>query len=85
MVQLIGVTIFQFAVSIVDPSILAQPLDPGDLTVGPRAGLVTTVTMPASSRKSATPEGSGPLAGTAGILQQGATRPMTLPTRSKSR
>ena len=45
--QLIGVTVFQFAVSIVDPSILAQPLAPVDPTFAP--GAVTTITAPTPS------------------------------------
>jgi hypothetical protein len=72
--QLIGATVFQFAVSIVDPSILTQPLAPADPTLKP--GAVTTVTAPAPSGKSVSaPERSGQLPGTAGALQQGANQP----------
>src|SRR5258707_10579067 len=82
--QLIGVTVFQFAVSIVDPSILAQPLAPADPTFAP--GVVTTMSAPTSSGHSmSAPESSGQLTGTAGALQRGATQPLPTPRRSTSR
>ena len=42
MAQLIGVTLFQFIISIVDPSILTQPLPSGEPSSF-QAGTVTTV------------------------------------------
>jgi hypothetical protein len=82
--QLIGVTVFQFAVSIVDPSILAQPLASADPTFAP--GAVTTVTAPTPSGNSmSAPESSRQLTGTAGALQQGATQPLPAPRHSTSR
>jgi hypothetical protein len=82
--QLIGATVFQFAVSIVDPSILAQPLASADPALVP--GAVTTITAPTPSGNSmSAPESSGQLTGTAGALQEGATQPLPLPRRSKSR
>ena len=82
--QLIGATVFQFAISIVDPSILAQPLASADPTFTP--GTVTTMTAPTPSGNSmSAPESSGQLTGTAGGLQQGATRPLSPPRRSTSR
>ena len=83
--QLIGATVFQFAISIVDPSILAQPLAPADPTLAP--GTVTTpMTAPTPSGNSmSVPESSGQLTGTAGGLQQGATQPLSPPRRSTSR
>jgi hypothetical protein len=72
--QLLAATVFQFYVSIVDPSILAQPLAPADPSVAPAA--VTTVAAPATSGNTGqTQDGSGQLRGTAGALQQGATQP----------
>jgi len=71
---LLAATVFQFYVSIVDPSILAQPLAPADPTISPAA--VTTVAAPATTGNTAqTQNGSGQLTGTAGALQQGATQP----------
>jgi hypothetical protein len=82
--QLIGATVFQFAISIVDPSILAQPLAPADPTLAP--GTVTPMTAPTPSGNSmSAPESSGQLTGTAGGLQQGATQPLSPPRRSTSR
>ena len=87
---LLAATLFQFYVSIVDPSILAQPLAPADPSVSPTA--VTTVAAPATRETLAvatpnsrarngnttqTQNGSGQLTGTAGALQQGATQPTT--------
>ena len=82
--QLIGATVFQFAISIVDPSILAQPLAPADPTFAP--GAVNTMTAPTPSGNSMSmPESSGQSTGTAGALQQGATQPLPTPRRSTSR
>ena len=82
--QLIGVTVFQFAVSIVDPSILAQPLAPADPTFAP--GAVNTMTAPTPYGNSMSmPERSRQPTGTAGALQQGATQPLPTPRRSTSR
>ena len=73
---LLAATLFQFYVSIVDPSILAQPLAPAGPSVAPTA--VTTVAAPATNgNTSQTQNGSGQLSGTAGALQQGATQPTT--------
>jgi hypothetical protein len=73
---LLAATVFQFYVSIVDPSILAQPLAPADPSIAPAA--VTTVAAPATTGNTAqTQNGSGQLTGTAGALQQGATQPTT--------
>jgi hypothetical protein len=71
--QMIGVTIFQFAVSIVDPAVLAQPSPPTDTTV--EQGATTPVSAPAPAENSA-PTGSGAILpmGTAGALQRGATQ-----------
>ena len=74
---LLAATLFQFYVSIVDPSILAQPLAPADPTIAPTA--VTTVAAPATSGdvgQGQVQKGSQ-LTGTAGALQQGATQPTT--------
>src|SRR5262245_37629809 len=68
--QLIGVTVVQFTLSIVDPSILAQPLAPATPTDAP--GAVKTSTTPVPS---ANPHGSSQPSGTARALQQGATQP----------
>ena len=75
---LLAATVFQFYVSIVDPSILAQPLAPADPSIAPTA--VTTVAAPATSggiTQGQVQKGSGQLTGTAGALQQGATQPTT--------
>jgi hypothetical protein len=73
---LLAATVFQFYVSIVDPSILAQPLAPTDPSVAPTA--VTTVAAPATNgNTNQTQNGAGQLTGTAGALQQGATQPTT--------
>jgi len=72
---LLGATVFQFYVSIVDPSILAQPLAPADPSIAPTA--VTTVAAPASGDTGQVQKGSSQLTGTAGALQQGATQPTT--------
>ena len=66
--KLLAATCFQFYVSIVDPSILAQPTTPGD------AATVSTVSAPANPAAPATGQSSsGDLTGLAGALQQGAT------------
>lgn len=68
----------QFAVSIVDPAVLAQPSTPADTTVAPRA--TTPVTAPAPAENSAPTETGVVLPmGTAGALQQGATQHLPLP------
>ena len=55
---LLAATVFQFYVSIVDPSILAQPLAPADPSIAPTA--VTTVAAPATSGNTTqTQNGSG--------------------------
>jgi len=73
---LLGATVFQFYVSIVDPSILAQPLAPADPSIAPTA--VTTVAAPATSRDiGQVQKGSSQRTGTAGAMQQGATQPTT--------
>jgi len=70
---LLAATVFQFYVSIVDPSILAQPLAPADPSVAPTA---VTVAAPATTGTTdQTQNGSGQLTGTAGAFQQGATQP----------
>jgi hypothetical protein len=71
--QMIGVTMLQFAISIVDPAVLAQPSPPTDTTVEQRA--TTPVTAPAPAQSSAPPESRAVLPmGTAGALQRGATQ-----------
>ena len=70
--QLLAATCFQFYVSIVDPSILAQPLGPAAPT--PDSAAINTVAAPAAPAAPATTQGS-PSTGTAGAMQQGATQP----------
>jgi len=70
--QLLAATCFQFYVSIVDPSILAQPLGPAAPTPDPAA--INTVAAPAVPATAAPAQGSQST-GTAGALQQGATQP----------
>ena len=70
--QLLAATCFQFYVSIVDPSILAQPLGPAAPSPDPAA--INTVAVPAAPATPATTQGS-PSTGTAGAMQQGATQP----------
>jgi hypothetical protein len=67
--QLLAATCFQFYVSIVDPSILAQPLGPAAPNPDPAA--VNTVAAPAVPAPSQSSQSSG----TAGAMQQGATQP----------
>ncbi len=55
---LLAATVFQFYVSIVDPSILAQPLAPADPSIAPTA--VTTVAAPTTNGNATqTQNGSG--------------------------
>jgi hypothetical protein len=70
--QLLAATCFQFYVSIVDPSILAQPLGPAPAT--PSSAPVSTVAAPNTPAAPAQ-SGSGQATGLAGALQQGATQP----------
>ena len=67
--QLLAATCFQFYVSIVDPSILAQPLGPAAPT--PDSAAINTVAAPAVPAPSQSSQSSG----TAGAMQQGATQP----------
>jgi hypothetical protein len=70
--QLLAATCFQFYVSIVDPSILAQPLGPAPAT--PDSSAINTVVAP--NTPAAPAQGrSGQATGLAGALQQGATQP----------
>ena len=69
---LLAATCFQFYVSIVDPSILAQPLGPAAPSPNPAA--INAVAAPAAPATRAPTRGSQPT-GTAGALQQGATQP----------
>jgi hypothetical protein len=71
--QLLAATCFQFYVSIVDPSILAQPLGPAAPNPDPAA--VNTVAAPAGQATPAPTQGSQSTTGTAGAMQQGATQP----------
>ena len=67
--QLLGATCFQFYVSIVDPSILAQPATPTEPAV-------STVAAPASPGTATTAQSTtSQSGGTSGALQQGATQP----------
>jgi hypothetical protein len=79
--QLLGATVFQFYVSIVDPSILAQPTAPGSPAIAP--GVISAAPGAAAPQKLPTVKDSqdnqGQLTGTAGALQRGATQP--LPTQ----
>jgi len=79
--QLLGATVFQFYVSIVDPSILAQPAAPGSPAIAP--GVISTPPDAATIQKLPTVKDSqdnqGQLTGTAGALQRGATQ--RLPTQ----
>jgi len=68
--QLLAATCFQFYVSIVDPSILAQPLGPAAPT--PDSAAINTVAAPAVP---AAPTQGSQSTGTAGAMQQGATQP----------
>src|SRR6516165_5663758 len=68
--QLLAATCFQFYVSIVDPSILAQPLGPA--APGPDPAAINTVAAPAVP---AAPTQGSQSTGTAGAMQQGATQP----------
>jgi hypothetical protein len=69
--QLLAATCFQFYVSIVDPSILAQPLGPA--APSPDSAAINTVAAPAAPTAPATTQGSQ--TGTSGAMQQGATQP----------
>ena len=69
--QLLAATCFQFYVSIVDPSILAQPLGPA--APSPDSAAINTVAAPAAPAAPATTQGSQ--TGTSGAMQQGATQP----------
>jgi hypothetical protein len=73
MAQLIGVTLFQFIISIVDPSILTQPLPSGEPSSF-QAGTVTTVPAAPSATGNATPKNSSLPVGLGGVLQHGATQ-----------
>jgi len=71
--QLLGATVFQFYVSIVDPSILAQPAAPGYPAIAPgvistRAGVATSLKLPTVK------DSQGQLTSTAGALQRGASQ-----------
>jgi hypothetical protein len=70
--QLLAATCFQFYVSIVDPSILAQPLGPAPAT--PDSSAINTVVAPNAPAAPAQ-GGSGQATGLAGALQRGATQP----------
>jgi hypothetical protein len=69
--QLLAATCFQFYVSIVDPSILAQPLGPA--APSPDSAAINAVAAPAAPAVPATTQGSQ--TGTSGAMQQGATQP----------
>ena len=73
--QLLTATVFQFYVSIVDPSILAQPLVPA--APGTQPATVNTAAVPANPAAPApTQNGSGQSDGQRRrALQQGATQP----------
>jgi hypothetical protein len=79
--QLLGATVFQFYVSIVDPSILAQPSAPGNPAIAP--GAISTAPVAADPQKLPTVKDSqanqDQLTGTAGALQRGPTQ--RLPTQ----
>jgi hypothetical protein len=79
--QLLGAMVFQFYVSIVDPSILAQPAASGSPAIAP--GAISTAPGAAIPQKLPTvtdsQDNQGQLTGTAGALQRGATQ--RLPTQ----
>jgi hypothetical protein len=74
--QLLGATVFQFYVSIVDPSVLAQPSAAGSPAIAP--GAISTTAGAEASQKLPSAQNSqdnqGQLTGTAGALQRGATQ-----------
>ena len=74
--QLLAATMFQFYVSIVDPSILAQPL--GSTSTTGDSASVNTVASPNTPPTQAPSKGKSAQqqpAGLSGAMQQGATQP----------
>ena len=73
--QLLAATMFQFYVSIVDPSILAQPL--GSTSTTGDSASVNTVASPNTPPTQAPSQGKSAQqpAGLSGAMQQGATQP----------
>lgn len=72
--QLLAATMFQFYVSIVDPSILAQPLGTASTTAD--SASINTVASPTTPANPAPAQGgSGQATGLSGAMQQGATQP----------
>jgi hypothetical protein len=81
LLAMIAASCFQFYVSIVDPSILAQPLRPAGATPDP--GAINTVAAPNAPANKAlvttapAQGGSGQSSGLSGAVQQGAIQPKT--------